>query len=64
VAHAPSTSSIGRAALNDLALAHGYDTAFWWACAIAAGGAVVAALLLRPGPLVAPAQRPAETSSP
>ena len=33
------------------ALAHGYDTAFWWTCAIAAGGAIVAALLLRPGPL-------------
>ena len=35
------------------ALAHGYDTAFWWTCGIAAGGAIVAALLLRPGPLVA-----------
>jgi hypothetical protein len=32
-------------------LAHGYDTAFWWTCGIAAGGAIVAALLLRPGPL-------------
>jgi EmrB/QacA subfamily drug resistance transporter len=36
----------------DRALAHGYDTAFWWTCGIAAGGAIVAALLLRPGPLV------------
>jgi hypothetical protein len=32
-------------------LAHGYDTAFWWTCGIAASGAIVAALLLRPGPL-------------
>jgi EmrB/QacA subfamily drug resistance transporter len=64
VAHASSTSSIGHAALNDLALAHGYDTAFWWACAIAAGGAVVAALLLRPGPLVAPAQATSESPKP
>jgi EmrB/QacA subfamily drug resistance transporter len=34
------------------ALAHGYDTAFWWTSGIAAGGAIVVALLLRPGPLV------------
>jgi EmrB/QacA subfamily drug resistance transporter len=43
---AHASTSIGRA------LAHGYDTAFWWTCGIAAGGAIVAALLLRPGPLV------------
>jgi EmrB/QacA subfamily drug resistance transporter len=42
--------SAGRAA-NALALAHGYDTAFWWTTVIAAGGAVVAAVLFRPGPL-------------
>jgi mannitol-specific phosphotransferase system IIBC component len=36
----------------DQALPHGYDTAFWWTCGIAAGGAIVCALLLRPGPLV------------
>jgi hypothetical protein len=30
---------------------HGYDTAFWWSAAIFAGGAVIAGLLLRPGPL-------------
>jgi EmrB/QacA subfamily drug resistance transporter len=39
-------------ALAGLALAHGYDRAFWWTCGIAAGGAIIAALLLRPGPLV------------
>lgn len=53
VGHASSRTFIGPQALNSLALAHGYDTAFWWMCAIAAGGAVVAALLLRPGPLAA-----------
>ena len=44
----------GRAA-NALALAHGYDTAFWWTAVIAVGGAIVAALLFRPGPLSQPA---------
>jgi hypothetical protein len=43
VAH--GSTSIGQA------LAHGYDTAFWWTTAIAAGGAVVAGLLFRLGPL-------------
>jgi MFS family permease len=33
------------------ALAHGYDTAFWWASAIAAGGALLTGLLFRSGPL-------------
>ena len=61
VAHESSARLIGRAALNDLAVAYGYDIAFWWTCAIAAGGAVVAALLLRPGPLVSPAVTTAET---
>jgi len=41
------------APLNALAVAHGYDTAFWWASAIVAGGAVVAGLLLRRGQLTA-----------
>jgi EmrB/QacA subfamily drug resistance transporter len=52
-AHAHSTRV---AALNGLAVAHGYDTAFWWTCAIAGGGAVVAALVLRSGPLAGPAR--------
>ncbi len=51
VAHESSAALIGRSSLSGLALAHGYDTAFWWAAAIAAGGAVVAGLLFRPGPL-------------
>ncbi len=34
-----------------LALAHGYNTAFWWTAGIFAGGAVIAGALLRQGPL-------------
>ena len=49
----------GRPALTGLALAHGYDTAFWWTAGIFAAGAVTAAALLRPGPL-----RPASTPPP
>jgi EmrB/QacA subfamily drug resistance transporter len=61
VAHASSASP---GALNALAEAHGYRTAFWWACAIAAGGAVVAGLLLRPGPLAAWIKPTAESVEP
>ena len=42
-----------------LALAHGYDTAFWWSAGIFAAGAVTAGALLRRGPL-----RPASTPPP
>jgi EmrB/QacA subfamily drug resistance transporter len=52
-AYVVAHTSAGRAA-NVLALAHGYDTAFWWATGIAAGGAVVAGLLFRSGPLFNP----------
>jgi EmrB/QacA subfamily drug resistance transporter len=51
-AHAASARLIGHRALTGLALAHGYDTAFWWTSAILAAGAIVAGLLFRPGPLV------------
>ena len=44
----------GREA-SGLALAYGYDTAFWWTAVIAAGGAIIAALLFRPGLLIQPA---------
>ena len=49
----PGTLSGGRPSpgLAGLALVHGYDTAFWWSAAIFAGGAVIAGLLLRRGPL-------------
>ena len=58
-AHLAAARLIGRPALTGLALAHGYDTAFWWIAGIFAGGAVTAGALLRPGPL-----RPASTPPP
>jgi EmrB/QacA subfamily drug resistance transporter len=51
-AHLAAARLIGRPALTGLALAHGYDTAFWWIAGIFACGAVVGGTLLRPGPLV------------
>jgi hypothetical protein len=50
--HLAAARLIGRQALTELALAHGYDTAFWWTAGIFAGGAVIGGTLLRPGPLV------------
>jgi EmrB/QacA subfamily drug resistance transporter len=50
-AHLATARIVGRQALTGLALAHGYDTAFWWTAGIFAGGAVIAGGLLRPGPL-------------
>src|SRR5579863_3685511 len=52
VAHLAAARVIGRPALTGLALAHGYDTAFWWTAGIFAAGAVVGGVLLRSGPLV------------
>jgi len=50
-AHLAAARIIGRQALAGLALAHGYDTAFWWTAGIFAAGAVVGGALLRRGPL-------------
>src|ERR1700726_2226797 len=50
-AHLAVARLIGRQALTGLALAHGYDTAFWWTAGIFATGAVIAGALLRRGPL-------------
>jgi EmrB/QacA subfamily drug resistance transporter len=50
--------AVHGSAATGSALAHGYDTAFWWTCGIAAAGAIVVGLLLRPGPLVGRAARP------
>ena len=50
-AHLATARLIGRQALTGLALAHGYDTGFWWIAGIFAGGAVVGGVLLRRGPL-------------
>jgi EmrB/QacA subfamily drug resistance transporter len=49
--HLAAARIIGRQVLTGLALAHGYDTAFWWTAGIFAAGAVIAGALLRPGPL-------------
>jgi EmrB/QacA subfamily drug resistance transporter len=57
-AHLATARVIGRHALTGLALAHGYDTAFWWTAGIFAAGAVIGGALLRPGPL-----RPTSTQS-
>jgi EmrB/QacA subfamily drug resistance transporter len=57
-AHLAAARIIGRPALTGLALAHGYDTAFWWTAGIFAGGAVVGGTLLRPGPLRPPSTPP------
>ena len=54
VTHASAARSIGHSSIDVLAVAHGYDTAFWWASAIVAAGAVVAGLLLRRGPITGP----------
>ena len=51
-AHLAAAGLVGRQALTGLALAHGYDTAFWWITGIFAGGAVIGGALLRRGPLV------------
>jgi EmrB/QacA subfamily drug resistance transporter len=62
--HLAAARLIGRQALTGLALAHGYDTAFWWTVGILAAGAVVSGALLRPGPLVptrTPSRAEAET---
>jgi hypothetical protein len=50
--HLAAARLIGRPALTELALAHGYDTVFWWTAGIFAGGAVIGGILLRAGPLV------------
>jgi EmrB/QacA subfamily drug resistance transporter len=50
-AHLAAARVIGRPALTGLALAHGYDTAFWWTAGIFAAGAVTGSVLLRRGPL-------------
>jgi EmrB/QacA subfamily drug resistance transporter len=50
-ANLASARIIGRPALAGLALAHGYDTAFWWIAGIFASGAILGGALLRRGPL-------------
>lgn len=47
-------------ALLAAAAVHGYTTAFWWAAALFAGGALIAGALFRWGP---PGRRPARTTA-
>ncbi|HEY3606368.1 MAG TPA: MFS transporter, partial [Pseudonocardiaceae bacterium] len=51
-AHAASARPAGHQALTESALAHGYDTAFWWIAGIFTAGALIAGVLFRRGPLV------------
>src|SRR2546429_5261055 len=48
--HAASARLIGRQALLEQALAHGYDTAFWWVAGIFPGGPTPRGLPFRRGP--------------
>jgi EmrB/QacA subfamily drug resistance transporter len=61
-AHAAASASLGRHALAGLALAHGYDTAFWWIAGIFAAGAIVSGVLFRRGPLQ-PGNDPAQVKA-
>jgi EmrB/QacA subfamily drug resistance transporter len=49
--HIASRAGLSRQVLAGLALAHGYDTAFWWIAGVFAGGAIVCGSLFRRGPL-------------
>jgi EmrB/QacA subfamily drug resistance transporter len=50
-AHLLLARTVGRQGLAGLALAHAYDTAFWWTAGILAVGAVTAGSLFKFGPL-------------
>src|SRR3984885_15286231 len=63
-AHLSSARIIGSQALAGLALAHGYDTAFWWTAGIFAAGAVIGGALLCNGPLLKKDSSPAVHSEP
>jgi MFS family permease len=57
-----ATSSADRQTVAGLAVAHGYDTTFWWIAGILACGAIIGGALLRPGPLV-PAGAPSRAQA-
>jgi EmrB/QacA subfamily drug resistance transporter len=56
-ANSASTRVAGRQTVAGLALAHGYDAAFWWTAGIFAVGAIIGGALLRPGPLTSVRRR-------
>ena len=58
-ANLASARIIGRQALTGPALAHGYDTAFWWTAGLFADGAVIGGTQLRRGRWPRRAPRPA-----
>jgi hypothetical protein len=51
--HAASARILGARGLGGLAVAHGYDIAFWWIAGIFAAGAIIGGSVLRRGPLYA-----------
>ena len=53
-AHLAAARLTGSQAVTGLALAHGYDTAFWWVAGVFAFGAVAGGTLIRSGPLARP----------
>jgi hypothetical protein len=57
-ANLASARLIGRQALTGLALAHGYDTAFWWTAGIFAGARSSAVPCSAPGRWPRPVRRP------
>ncbi len=60
--HLVTARLIGRHALTGLALAHGYDTGFWWTAGIFAGGAVVGGACSAAGRWAKGARRPLRTT--
>jgi EmrB/QacA subfamily drug resistance transporter len=48
--------------LTELALVHGYTTAFWWSASFFLAGAIISGTLLRRGPLTGP-ETPAEPAT-
>ena len=62
IAEHVTSSGIDHRALTAPALAHAYDTTFWWIAGILAGGAIIGGGLLRRGPLGAENLRPASAA--
>jgi len=62
IAEHVTSSGIDHRALTAPALAHAYDTTFWWIAGILAGGAIIGGALLRRGPLGAENLRPASAA--
>jgi EmrB/QacA subfamily drug resistance transporter len=59
-----AASPQAQAGVRAAAAVHGYSTGFWWTAAFFAVGAVIAGLLLRPGPLSRQAEQAGERPVP